>query len=117
MDLNQMIDKIKELPTFSRAGMIATHLGIVRGHSLSGKTVKGMEVSFDHEVIDRIIHDTKELNGIVEVLVDTHEGALQVGDEVMAVAVAGDTREHVFPALVEAVDRMKAEATRKREIY
>ena len=43
-------------------------------------------------------------------------GKLKVGDEVMAVAVGGDTREHVFPALVKAVDRIKVEATKKREI-
>ena len=29
----------------------------------------------------------------------------------MAVVVGGDTREHVFPALLAAVDRVKAEAT------
>jgi len=117
MDLNRMINKIKELPAYQQVGMIATHLGIVRGYSLNGRPVKGMEVSFDREMIDNIIRDTKKLDGIIEVLVDICEGPLEVGDEVMAVAVAGDTREHVFPALVAAVDRMKSEATKKKEIY
>ena len=36
-------------------------------------------------------------------------------DEVLAVAVAGETREAVFPALVQTVDRLKSEAARKRE--
>ncbi len=112
-----MINKIKKLPTYPQAGMIASHLGIVRGHSLNGKTVKGMEVSFDHDTIESIIRDIKKLNGIIEVLVDIQEGPLEVGDEVMAVAVAGDTRAHVFPALVEAVDRMKSEATKKKELF
>lgn len=117
MDLNRMINKIKELPTYPQAGMIATHLGIVRGHSLNGRPVKGMDVSFDRDMINDIIRDTKRLDGIMEVLVDICEGPLGVGDEVMAVVVAGDTREHVFPALVGAVDRMKSEATKKREIF
>jgi len=94
MDLNLMISSIKKLPAYPQAGMIASHLGIVRGHSLDGKPVKEMEVSFDY-----------------------NEGTLRIGDDVMAVVVAGDTREHVFPALIEAVDRMKSEATKKKEIY
>ena len=117
MNLNQMMDKIKQLPEYPQAGMIASHLGIVRGHSLNGKAVSGMEVSFDHNIIETIIHDTRKLSGIIEVLVDFREGALSVGEEVMAVVVAGDTRERVFPALIEAVDRLKTEATRKKEIF
>ncbi|HDZ23114.1 MAG TPA: molybdenum cofactor biosynthesis protein MoaE [Desulfobacteraceae bacterium] len=117
MDLNLMIRRIKELPAYPRAGMIATHLGIVRGHSLNGNAVKKMEVSFDRSIIDNIISETKQIDGIIEVLVDFQEGVLEIGDEVMAVVVAGDTRAHVFPALMHAVDRMKSEATKKREIY
>ena len=117
MNLNQMIDKIRQLPEYPQAGMIAAHLGIVRGHSLNGKAVTGMEVSFDRSMIANIIHDTKLLNGIIEVLVDVCDGSLKVGDEVMAVAVAGDTREHVFPALEKAVDRIKSEATKKKEFF
>jgi molybdopterin synthase catalytic subunit len=117
MNLNQMMDKIKQLPEYPQAGMIASHLGIVRGHSLNGKTVTGMEVSFNHDIIKKIIYDTKLLDGIIEVLVDICEGPLKVGDEVMAVAVAGDTREHVFPALEKAVERIKSEATEKKEFF
>lgn len=117
MNLNQMMDKIKQLPEYPQAGMIASHLGIVRGHSLNGKAVSGMEVSFDHNIIETIIHDTRKLSGIIEVLVDICEGPLKVGDEVMAVVVAGDTREHVFPALEKAVDRIKSEATKKKEFF
>jgi molybdopterin synthase catalytic subunit len=117
MDLNRMITEIKEMPAFPRVGMIASHMGVVRGYSLNGKATRGMEVSFIHDIIDKIIQDTKILEGIVEVLVEVKEGELRVGDEVMAVVVAGDTREHVFPALIEAVDRLKKEATKKREIF
>ena len=117
MDLNLMISSIKKLPAYPQAGMIASHLGIVRGHSLGGKTVKEMEVSFDRDAIDKIILDTRQLDGIIEVLVEYRNGVLRIGDDVMAVVVAGDTREHVFPALIEAVDRMKSEATKKKEIY
>lgn len=117
MDMNRMINKIKGMPAYSQVGMIASHLGIVRGHSLNGKSVKGMEVSFDHDILEKIIKDTKMIDGIIEVLVEVNEGVLSVGDEVMAVVIGGDTREHVFPALVEAVNRLKSETTKKREIY
>jgi molybdopterin synthase catalytic subunit len=35
----------------------------------------------------------------------------------MAVAVAGDIRENVFPALIQTVDRLKAEASKKKELF
>ncbi len=54
--------------------------------------------------------------GIIDVLVETSGGRLEIGDEIMAVAVGGDTREHVFPALIEAVDMIKREGASKREI-
>jgi molybdopterin synthase catalytic subunit len=117
MDLNRMIKGLKKGPDFAKIGMIVSHLGIVRGHSLNGKTVQGMEVSFDQNVLANIHNEIKMMDGIVDVLIDISEGTLAVGDEVMAVVVGGDTREHVFPALIEAVNRIKSEATTKREIF
>jgi molybdopterin synthase catalytic subunit len=35
----------------------------------------------------------------------------------MAVAVAGDIRENVFPALARTVDEIKAKASRKKEFF
>lgn len=117
MDMNGKIDAFKKHPDFAKMGMIASHLGIVRGTSLNGQEVKGVEVSFDQKQISRIIFETKKLPGIVEVLVETVEGRLSVGDEVMAVLVGGDTREHVFPALIEAVNRIKSEGSQKKELF
>jgi len=113
---NKLLEKMKQHPELARMGMIASHLGLVRGTSLDGTRVDEMEVQFDLEAVERIRDETKRFPGIVEVLVACNPGKLKVGDEVMAVAVGGDTREHVFPALVKAVDRIKVEATKKREI-
>ena len=115
MDIQNMINRLKEHPDSSKIGMIATHLGVVRGTTRDGKHVSGIEVKYDYDVITDIIHDIKKMHGIVEVLVNTTEGELRVGDEIMAVAVAGDIRENVFRALIEAVNRIKAEASRKQE--
>ena len=67
--------------------------------------------------MQRIIEDIKKMPGIIEIAIEHGRGRLGVGEEVMAVAVGGDTREHVFPALIEAVDRLKREATNKREVF
>ncbi len=115
MDLNKMIRTLKEHPDYTKMGMIASHLGVVRETSLNGRKVKGMEVSFDYEAIENILSEIREMDGIVHVIVETSEGWLKVGEEVMAVAVGGDIRDHVFPALMKAVNRIKAEATTKKE--
>lgn len=117
MDMNRMIREMKSHPEYHRMGMIASHLGIVRGTSLNGKNVSGMSVTFDETMIKNIICDITEMDGIIHVIIETCGGSLKVGDEVMAVLVGGDTREHVFPALVEAVERVKSEASRKTEHF
>jgi molybdopterin synthase catalytic subunit len=117
MDLNRMIETLKAHPESGKIGMIASHLGIVRGVSRNGRDVSGIEVVYDHKAIDSIIRDIKKLPGIIEVLVDTNEGRLQVGDPILAVAVAGDLRENVFPALIESVNRLKKEASKKKERF
>ncbi len=117
MDLDRMIEKIKAHPKREKLGMIASHLGVVRGTSRDGRAVTGVEVAYDHESIKNIIIDIKKLPGIIEVLVDINEGHLKVGDEILAVAVGGDIRENVFPALIETVNRLKKEASKKREFF
>ena len=117
MDITKMIKTLKTRPDSRKIGMIASHLGVVRGISRNGSEVTGIEVAYDHEIIDNIIQDIKRLSGIIEVLVDTNEGLLKVGDEILAVAVAGDIRENVFPALIKTVNRLKEDASKKREIY
>ena len=116
MDLNRMIEKVRAHPEHEKIGMIASHLGIVRGVSRNGRDVSGIEVVHDQRIIDDIILNIKELPGIIEVIVETNEGHLEVGDHILAVAVAGDLRENVFPALIETVNRLKKEASKKREL-
>jgi molybdopterin synthase catalytic subunit len=115
MDLSKMIESLKAHPEYEKMGMIASHLGVVRGTSRDGQTVSGIEVVYDHDAVKRIVADAKKLPGIVEISVDTNEGHLEVGDEILAVVVGGDIREHVFPALIETVNRIKKEAVKKKE--
>ena len=115
MDLSKMIAAIKANPNFHKTGMIATHIGIVRSFSRNGKTVEAVDVEFDKAEVEQVISEIRSRPGIVDVLIQTNTGHLAVGDEIMAVVVAGDIRENVFPALIDAVERLKSEASTKTE--
>lgn len=115
MGLTQMIDTLKNHPDYPSMGMIASHLGVVRQTARDGGPVSGIRVTFDRDVVQDIVRNTKEMDGIIEVLVETYEGDLKVGDEIMAVVVGGDIRDHVFPALIHAVDAIKKKGAVKKE--
>ena len=115
MDLNKMIERVKKNTESSKVGMITSHLGVVRRTSRDGREVTNIEVAYHQEALKAIVRDIKKMPGIAEVLVETREGRLNVGEEILAVVVAGDIRENVFPALVNAVNRIKKEASRKKE--
>jgi molybdopterin synthase catalytic subunit len=115
MDLNRMTGIIKANPNFHKAGMIATHLGIVRSLSRDGKAVSGLDVEFDNDKLKDIIRDIKSRPGIVDILIETNSGHLAVGDDIVTIMVAGDTRDNVFPALMDAVNRLKTEAAAEKE--
>ena len=115
MDLYKMTETIKAHPEFHKAGMIATHLGIVRSFSRNGRPVVGLDVEFKNEKVAEIEQDIKLLPGIVDTIIETNTGSLNVGDEVVAIMVAGDTRDNVFPALTHAINRIKSEAVVEKE--
>jgi molybdopterin synthase catalytic subunit len=115
MDINDMIGRIKAHPKYRNVGMVASHYGIVRSFGRDGITVSGMDVHFDDRRIEEIRSDIKSRPGIVEVLIHTKNGHLAVGEEFVAVVVAGDIRDHVFPALFDAVNRIKEEAVTEEE--
>jgi molybdopterin synthase catalytic subunit len=115
MDLNKMIERVKKNTDPSKVGMITSHLGVVRSTSRNGREVTSIEVAYDQEALKAVVRDIKNMPGIAEVLVETCEGRLNVGEEILAVIVAGDIRENVFPALVNAVNRIKKESSKKKE--
>ena len=116
MDLNKLIERVRRNTEPSKVGMITSHLGVVRSTSRDGRAVTSLEVSYDQEALQAVVRDIKKMPGIAEVLVETRQGRLDVGEEILAVVVAGDIRENVFPALVSAVNRIKKEASHKKEI-
>ncbi len=118
MDINEMIEKVKAHPDYSKVGMTLIHNGVVREATREGKGVTDLEISVDHDILDKIVKDTKEREGIVEVLVHIKEGkTLSVGDDIMYLVVAGDIRENVQDALRDALDKIKQTATKKKQSY
>jgi len=116
MNIDKMVKSLMARPNSNKIGMIASHLGVVRGTSRDGKPVKAIEVWYEKEILDDIMQKIKSLPGIIDVIVEVKEGKLDVGDPILGVAVAGDFRENVFPALVSAVDQIKEKAAFKKEL-
>ncbi len=115
IDMEALHQSLKHHPRAAEIGMIASHRGLVRGTSRNGAPVKGLTVRFNREEADEIVRALKRRPGIIEVVLEYNEGDLEVGDDLMAVLVAGDIRENVFPVLVDAVNELKAKATKKSE--
>ncbi len=115
MDLMKMMEKIKANPDFQKAGMVLFHNGVVRNTSRDGSPVNELTVKADREMLKEIVSKAKKRTGILEVLAEVNEGTLRPGDDVMLVAVAGDFRENVFPALMDTVDEIKRKVTKKTE--
>jgi len=116
MTVADMVAHIKGHPRIGEAGMILCHNGIVRGTSLDGRKVSEIRVKARHVLLAKLIAEIKSRPGIIEVLAELNEGTLKVGDDIMVVAIAGDTRENVFPALQDLIQQIKQQITEKEEI-
>ncbi len=110
-----MIQQIKQREDAHKIGMILTHNGIVRGSSRDGTPVSRVKVEAKRDVIDQIVAEQKQCPGIIEILVQVNEGDLKVGEDLLAIAVAGDIREHVIPVLTDCLNLIKARGTFKQE--
>jgi len=116
-----MIDKwIQEIKTKigpEQLGMILVHNGIVRASSKEGKPVKYMNLSFDAEKLDLWVSKFKRCDGIEDIRVWINRGALNVGDDIMYVLVAGRFRTDVLPVLQELLSIIKKEIVTEKEVY
>ena len=115
MDMNALIAAIKRRPDYHKVGMILCHNGVVRGSSRDGSPVSTVTVRADRAAIDRVVAEQRKRPGIVEILVEVNEGDLRVGDDLLAILVAGDIREHVIPVLTDTLNLIKAHGTKKIE--
>lgn len=111
--LQDLLDSAKANPRFSNAGAIMMFIGMVRGKTKRGETVKKLELEAyeekANETIDSICKDLKKKEGIVDVQIHHFIGDFNVGEDLVYVLVAGSHRHNIFPVLEEAVERYKSE--------
>jgi molybdopterin synthase catalytic subunit len=121
LSLFDLLKSVKERPNFLRAGALATFIGVVRGETLGGETVKKLELEAyekkTNEVLGNICRELREREGVIDVQIHHFVGEFGVGDDLVYVVVAGAHRQNVFPVLEEAVERYKKEATIFKKEY
>jgi molybdopterin synthase catalytic subunit len=113
--VEQWIAEVKKGSDFRDLGMILIHNGIVRGISKDGKSVKGMNLSYDREKLNFLIDEFKKKDGIVAIRAWVNEGLLKVGDDIIYVLVAGRLRKNVLPTLKDFVSKIKKEVVCEEE--
>jgi len=118
MDINKMMQDMKNHPDFNSVGMVLCHHGVVRATSRDGRKVSGLGVAADGEKLRQILTEQKQKPGIVDIRVEiAADRDLSVGDDVMVLLVAGDIRENVIAVLTETLNRIKSTVTTKTEYF
>ncbi len=118
MDITKVLAELKKRPDFAdNVGMVLIHNGTVRGWSRTGhNNVRGLEVTPNYEKIEEIRQQFLKHDGIYEIIIEAKAGSFSPGEDLLYIIVAGDIRENVKKVLAELLDRVKAEATVKKEI-
>ena len=118
MDLQGIINQLKQRSDFDKVGMILAHNGVVRGTSRDGRKVSGLSVSVDHDRLRRILDKERQTPGIVDIVIEIAEDRrLSVGEDVMFLVVAGDIRDTVIAVLERTLNAVKETVTRKTEFF
>jgi len=112
--LSDLLDSLKKRPDYHKVGAVALFIGVVRGETKQGESVKRLQLeAFDEkadEVLEKICKDLKSKKDVVDVQIHHLTGEFELGEDLVYVLVAGGHRQNVFPALHEAVERYKKEA-------
>lgn len=118
MNINELIGRIKQRPDFAKVGMILCHNGVVRGTARDGRAVTGLRVTVDRERLQQVLAEQKSRPGVVDIVVEiAADKDLKVGDDVMAIVVAGDIRETVIAALTDTLNTIKSSVTSKTQYF
>ncbi|HTX44446.1 MAG TPA: molybdopterin synthase [Methanocella sp.] len=110
--LGYLISKIKRSPRVKEAGAIGTFTGLVREMANNERTTALEFESFDlvaAERIKKIEEDLKKRQGILEVYIYHRTGRIEAGEDIVFIVILSGHREELFPALRDAIERVKAE--------
>ena len=110
--LPELIARIHRNPEIKKAGAIGTFTGIVR-EIAENEITKALEFeSYDvvaKERIAKIEQDLKQQPGIVDVIIHHKTGRIAAGEDIVYIVIASGHRQELFPALREAIERVKEE--------
>jgi len=114
LSIQDLLKSVKNRPDFQKVGALAMFIGVVRGETPSGETVKKLELEAyeekANEVLGNICEELRKREGVVDVQIHHFVGDFSIGEDLVYVVVAGAHRQNVFPVLEEAVERYKKEA-------
>jgi len=114
LSLQDLLTTVRANPNFHKAGALAMFIGVVRGETPRGETVKKLELEAyqekANEVLGNICKELRKREGVVDVQIHHFVGDFSVGEDLVYVLVAGAHRKNVIPVLEEAVERYKKEA-------
>ncbi|MCQ1535671.1 molybdopterin synthase [Methanosarcina sp. KYL-1] len=111
--LDDLIKRVRQNPDIRKAGAIGTFTGIVRELAEGTKTERLEFEKYEPEaskVLDKIREEIKQKEGILEVLIHHKTGVIEAGEDIVYIVIASAHRTELFPALSEAIERVKAEA-------
>lgn len=111
--LEALIKKARNSPAIRKAGAMGTFTGIVRELAGDEKTSRLEFEKYEPEAskaLDRIRKEIKQKEGILEVLIHHKTGIIEAGEDIVYIVIAAAHRTELFPALSEAIERIKAEA-------
>jgi len=122
INLERILNSIKENSEIKKVGSIHSFTGIVRGSSINGKTVVSMKIdAYDdlaNESIIKICNRLKQEEGIIDVKIVHLKGDFDLTDDLVYVVVASAHRKEGFDVISKAVEMYKKEiAVWKRENY
>lgn len=110
--LDGLVERIRRSPRYSEAGAIGTFTGLVR-EMAGGEKTRALEFeSFDEVAGERlrgIEEDLKRRDGILEAYVHHRTGRIEAGQDIVFIVILSGHRQELFPALSEAIERVKAE--------
>lgn len=111
-----LVRELKEEVDVPKTGCYLHFNGIVREITGDEKT-EYMDFP-DYEYIDRTIEDIREdmekVPGVLGVRFYHNKGKLYAGDDVTYIAVAASHRQEAFKAMMDAIDRLKADLHNKK---
>lgn len=122
--LDNLLKEAKLDKDASCVGIYLSHNGIVRKtakkevrEGVKADEVIVMNFSYNKELVDRYINETKNMSGVYYLNVWLNSGDLKVGDDIMQILIGADIRPNAMDALNYLISKIKNECVIEEEIY